>query len=176
MSPPAPDFAAAARLDDAPLIERCLARDPAAPRVLIDRLTPLGPARVSRALLRRSYAERCARLHAEVLLRVLESGAVLPVGGGQVQVDVRVVSATDADLDALVQRGAVRLALLHRLAAVQLRLVRWARQSAARTRSLTVCSPTTTAPSATRRTTALSTASRVGGGPSRASRSSKRWG
>ncbi len=66
MSPPAPDFAAAARLDDAPLIERCLARDPAAMRVLIDRLTPIVHARVSRVLLRLGRAARGRTLRQEV--------------------------------------------------------------------------------------------------------------
>ena len=58
-----------------------------------------------------------------MLLRVLETGRCLPVGSDrEIDVDVRVVSATDADLEALVARGAFRAPLLHRLAGVVLEL------------------------------------------------------
>jgi two-component system nitrogen regulation response regulator GlnG len=50
------------------------------------------------------------------LLRVLEERSVVPVGGtNEVRLDVRVVAATDADLDRLVAEGGFRSALLHRL-------------------------------------------------------------
>jgi two-component system nitrogen regulation response regulator GlnG len=52
-----------------------------------------------------------------MLLRALETGEIQPVGGGQTRrVDVRVIAATDANLEALVLRGAFRPSLLHRLA------------------------------------------------------------
>ncbi|MEM9554572.1 MAG: sigma 54-interacting transcriptional regulator [Acidobacteriota bacterium] len=51
------------------------------------------------------------------LLRVLETRRVRPVGGSaEREVDVRVVAATDADLDAAARDGGFRAALLHRLA------------------------------------------------------------
>jgi transcriptional regulator of acetoin/glycerol metabolism len=51
------------------------------------------------------------------LLRVLQEGEVVPVGSSRaVRVDVRFVSATHADLDALVERGAFRRDLYARLA------------------------------------------------------------
>ena len=49
------------------------------------------------------------------LLRVLESGQTQPVGGTPRRVDVRVVAATDADLDLAVAEGRFREPLLHRL-------------------------------------------------------------
>ena len=52
-----------------------------------------------------------------MLLRALETGEIQPVGGGQTRrVDVRVIAATDANLEALVLRGGFRPSLLHRLA------------------------------------------------------------
>jgi two-component system, NtrC family, nitrogen regulation response regulator GlnG len=52
-----------------------------------------------------------------MLLRVLEQGEVQPLGAARsARVDVRVIAATDSDLEALVARGAFRPALLHRLA------------------------------------------------------------
>ena len=57
------------------------------------------------------------------LLRVLEVGRVQPVGEDrQVGVDVRVVAATNADLEAKVARGEFRLDLLRRLDAITLHL------------------------------------------------------
>ena len=51
------------------------------------------------------------------LLRVLQDGIVTRVGGeAPVQVDVRVIAATNADLPGLVQRGAFRADLWYRLA------------------------------------------------------------
>jgi two-component system nitrogen regulation response regulator GlnG len=52
-----------------------------------------------------------------MLLRVLETSEVLPVGGSRaVPVDVRIVAATDADLEEAVRAGRFRSPLLHRLA------------------------------------------------------------
>ena len=51
------------------------------------------------------------------LLRVLESGEVQPVGGRQAKrVDVRVIAATELDLENAVERGTFRRALYERLA------------------------------------------------------------
>jgi len=51
------------------------------------------------------------------LLRFLESGEIQPVGqeGGAVQVDVRVIAATNRDLESLVVTGAFRTDLLYRV-------------------------------------------------------------
>lgn len=58
-----------------------------------------------------------------LLLRVLEGGEIQPVGGAATHsVDVRVVAATDADLDALVAAGRFRAPLLHRLATFEIHL------------------------------------------------------
>lgn len=54
------------------------------------------------------------------LLRVIETGEVQPVGGQSMKIDLRVISATDRDLDAAVAAGTFRAALLHRLAAIQI--------------------------------------------------------
>ncbi|MBL8972808.1 MAG: sigma-54-dependent Fis family transcriptional regulator [Myxococcales bacterium] len=55
------------------------------------------------------------------LLRVLETGEVQPVGGGGgVRVDVRVIAATEVDLEAAVQAGSFRLSLLYRLAGYEI--------------------------------------------------------
>jgi two-component system nitrogen regulation response regulator GlnG len=52
-----------------------------------------------------------------MLLRALETGEVYPVGGNApVAVDVRLLTATDADLDARIQQGTFKAPLLHRLA------------------------------------------------------------
>ncbi len=51
------------------------------------------------------------------LLRALESGEIQRVGGGQpIPVDVRVVAATNRDLETLMERGAFRDDLFYRLA------------------------------------------------------------
>ncbi|MEZ4401553.1 MAG: sigma 54-interacting transcriptional regulator [Kofleriaceae bacterium] len=52
-----------------------------------------------------------------MLLRVLETGELYPVGGHEpVAVDVRLVSATDADLDAQLRDGRFKASLFHRMA------------------------------------------------------------
>lgn len=57
------------------------------------------------------------------LLRVLETGEVLPVGGrAPKSVDVRVVAATDADLDRAIADGRFRGPLFYRLAANEIRV------------------------------------------------------
>jgi two-component system nitrogen regulation response regulator GlnG len=56
-----------------------------------------------------------------MLLRVLEQREVQPLGASRPSpVDVRLIAATDADLDGDVERGAFRSALLHRLAGYQI--------------------------------------------------------
>ena len=58
-----------------------------------------------------------------MLLRVLETGETQPVGGQRLhKADVRVLAATDADLDAAIRAGTFRAPLLHRLAALEIRL------------------------------------------------------
>jgi two-component system nitrogen regulation response regulator GlnG len=57
-----------------------------------------------------------------MLLRTLETGAIQPVGGGERLVDVRLITATDADLEALVKSGGFRAPLLHRLAGYDIRV------------------------------------------------------
>ncbi len=58
-----------------------------------------------------------------LLLRALESGEIQPVGGAETRrVDVRVIAATDADLDDAVAGGRFRAPLLHRLAGWEIRL------------------------------------------------------
>jgi two-component system nitrogen regulation response regulator GlnG len=55
------------------------------------------------------------------LLRAIETGEIQPVGAARpVRVDVRVVAATDRDLDVAIARGAFRDALLHRLTGLQI--------------------------------------------------------
>ena len=49
------------------------------------------------------------------LLRVLDEGEIQPVGQATRRVDVRLVSATDADLDALLRERRFRPALFHRI-------------------------------------------------------------
>lgn len=58
-----------------------------------------------------------------LLLRALESGEVQAVGGGRVtRPNVRVLSATDANLEAAMQDGRFRAPLFHRLSGYVLRL------------------------------------------------------
>ncbi|MEM9554247.1 MAG: sigma 54-interacting transcriptional regulator [Acidobacteriota bacterium] len=58
-----------------------------------------------------------------LLLRVLETGRLRRVGGEETRaVDVRVVSATDADLEAAIESGSFRAPLLHRLGGYVIRL------------------------------------------------------
>ena len=58
-----------------------------------------------------------------LLLRALESGEIQPVGSAKCRrVDVRVVAATDADLEARIAEGRFRTPLLHRLAGFEIRL------------------------------------------------------
>ena len=57
------------------------------------------------------------------LLRVLETGEIQPVGAqSALRVDVRVLAATDADLEQRAQAGTFREPLLHRLAGYSIRL------------------------------------------------------
>ncbi len=51
-----------------------------------------------------------------LLLRALDEGEVQPVGGTTQKVDVRLLTATDADLEQAVGEGSFRDALLHRIA------------------------------------------------------------
>ena len=55
-----------------------------------------------------------------LLLRALETGEVQPVGGEAVEVDVRLVAATDADLEASVSSGGFRAPLFHRLSGYEI--------------------------------------------------------
>ncbi|GMU09984.1 sigma 54-interacting transcriptional regulator [Corallococcus caeni] len=58
-----------------------------------------------------------------MLLRVLETGEMYPVGASRpVATDVRLVAATDADLEAQIADGRFRAPLLHRLAGYELRI------------------------------------------------------
>lgn len=58
-----------------------------------------------------------------LLLRALESGEIQPVGAdGTKPTDVRVIAATDLDLESAVERGKFRTPLLHRLQALTLEL------------------------------------------------------
>jgi two-component system nitrogen regulation response regulator GlnG len=58
-----------------------------------------------------------------MLLRVLETGSFVPLGARALRhVDVRVLAATDADLEDAVAAGRFRAALLHRLEGYRLRL------------------------------------------------------
>ena len=55
------------------------------------------------------------------LLRALETGEIQPVGAERPsRVDVRILAATDADLEAKIEEGAFRAPLLHRLTAYEL--------------------------------------------------------
>ncbi len=58
-----------------------------------------------------------------LLLRVLESGRVQPVGASKpTAVDVRLISATDIDLEAAIGSGAFRSPLFHRLSSYEIEL------------------------------------------------------
>ncbi|MBC7974417.1 MAG: sigma-54-dependent Fis family transcriptional regulator [Myxococcales bacterium] len=58
-----------------------------------------------------------------VLLRVLETGQLYPVGGDKpVDINVRVIAATDADLDTQILDGRFKAPLFHRLAGCELYL------------------------------------------------------
>lgn len=58
-----------------------------------------------------------------LLLRALESGEIQPVGAQAVrQTDVRVIAATEADLEAAVAAGHFRPAFLHRLAGFEIKV------------------------------------------------------
>lgn len=58
-----------------------------------------------------------------LLLRVIETGEIRPLGAGAPrQLQARIITATDADLEAMISERAFRLPLLHRLATCELRL------------------------------------------------------
>jgi transcriptional regulator with GAF, ATPase, and Fis domain len=58
-----------------------------------------------------------------LLLRALQSGEIHPVGAQRSKrVDVRLIAATDVELDRAVEQGEFRTALLHRLAGYRLRV------------------------------------------------------
>jgi two-component system nitrogen regulation response regulator GlnG len=58
-----------------------------------------------------------------MLLRVLETGEIFPVGERTpVQVDVRLIAATDAHLEQQIQEGRFKAPLLHRLAGYEIRV------------------------------------------------------
>ncbi|WP_141589315.1 sigma 54-interacting transcriptional regulator [Myxococcus sp. AB056] len=58
-----------------------------------------------------------------MLLRVLETGELYPVGASKpVATNIRLIAATDADLEAQIAEGRFRSPLLHRLAGYELRL------------------------------------------------------
>ncbi len=57
------------------------------------------------------------------LLRVLETGEVFPVGGSApVRVDVRLLTATDANLEERIRQGHFKAPLLHRLAGFEIQV------------------------------------------------------
>ena len=58
-----------------------------------------------------------------MLLRVLEAGEMFPVGATRpIPVDVRIIAATDADLEERIQSGSFKAPLLHRLAGYEIRV------------------------------------------------------
>ncbi len=57
-----------------------------------------------------------------LLLRALETGEIQPVGGEPRQVDVRLIAATDAELEEAVHAGRFRAPLLHRLSGYQIQV------------------------------------------------------
>lgn len=56
------------------------------------------------------------------LLRALETGCVTVVGGGEVEVEVRVVSATHQDLEGMIAQGRFREDLFHRLSILEVEM------------------------------------------------------
>src|ERR1041385_1776198 len=56
------------------------------------------------------------------LLRALEGGEIQPVGGTPVMVDVRVITATNSDIETDVEAGRFRRDLYYRVAGVDLRV------------------------------------------------------
>jgi two-component system nitrogen regulation response regulator GlnG len=58
-----------------------------------------------------------------LLLRALENGEIQPVGGEEtLRVDVRILAATDANLEAAIEEGRFRAPLLHRLSGFEIRV------------------------------------------------------
>ncbi|MCB9746395.1 MAG: sigma-54-dependent Fis family transcriptional regulator [Alphaproteobacteria bacterium] len=57
-----------------------------------------------------------------LLLRALDSGEIQPVGRPVRKVDVRLIAATDANLEALVEAGRFRPALYHRLRSAEIQV------------------------------------------------------
>lgn len=57
-----------------------------------------------------------------LLLRVLESGEIQPLGLPPVKTDVHIIAATDANLESLVRTGTFRQSLLHRLSVTTLHI------------------------------------------------------
>jgi two-component system, NtrC family, nitrogen regulation response regulator GlnG len=58
-----------------------------------------------------------------LLLRVLETGKLYPVGSSSpVAVDVRLIAATDANLEERIQQGAFKAPLLHRLSGYEIKI------------------------------------------------------
>jgi two-component system nitrogen regulation response regulator GlnG len=58
-----------------------------------------------------------------MLLRVLETGKLYPVGSSSpVAVDVRLIAATDANLEERIRQGAFKAPLLHRLAGYEIKI------------------------------------------------------
>jgi two-component system nitrogen regulation response regulator GlnG len=58
-----------------------------------------------------------------MLLRVLETGEMYPVGGSTpIHTDVRLIAATDANLEEQIREGRFKAPLLHRLAGYEIRL------------------------------------------------------
>jgi len=66
--------------------------------------------------------ETCPQLQVH-LLRVLQEGEILPLGGSRpIPVDVRIIAASNRDLEQEVRRGRFREDLLHRLSVFPIRL------------------------------------------------------
>ena len=61
-----------------------------------------------------------------LLLRALENGEIQPLGGGRRQVQVRLVTATDADLEQAIVERRFRAPLFHRLRGFEIKLPRLA--------------------------------------------------